>query len=112
MVDSVVEAVGADAAVAMAIQLAGPGGTTSVVGVNQNMQFTFPMALAFAKSLTFRIGMCSVQCHWPELIPLIRAGRLHPERVITHHIPLSDGARAYNLFDARESGALKMVLTN
>jgi threonine dehydrogenase-like Zn-dependent dehydrogenase len=111
MVDCVVEAVGADATVLMAIQLAGPGGTTSVVGVNQNMQFTFPMALAFVKSLTFRIGMCSVQCHWPQLVPLIRGGRLHPERFISHRMPLSEGARAYELFDARADGALKMVLT-
>ena len=89
----------------------GPGGTTSVVGVNQNMKFAFPMALAFVKSLTFRIGMCSVQCHWPQLVPLIRAGRLHPERFISHRMPLSEGARAYELFDARADGALKMVLT-
>ncbi len=111
MVDCVVEAVGADATVLMAIQLAGPGGTTSVIGVNQNMQFNFPMVLAFVKSLTFRIGLCSVQCHWPQLVPLVRAGRLHPERFISHRMPLSEGARAYELFDGRADGALKMVLT-
>jgi threonine dehydrogenase-like Zn-dependent dehydrogenase len=111
MVDCVVEAVGADATVLMAIQLAGSGGTASVVGVNQSMQFNFPMALAFVKSLTFRIGMCSVQCHWPDLVRLIRGGRLHPERFISHRMPLAEGARAYELFDSREGGALKMVLT-
>jgi threonine dehydrogenase-like Zn-dependent dehydrogenase len=75
------------------------------------MQFTFPMALAFVKSLTFRIGMCSVQCHWPDLVRLIRGGRLHPERFISHQMPLAEGAKAYELFDRREDGALKMVLT-
>jgi threonine dehydrogenase-like Zn-dependent dehydrogenase len=49
--------------------------------------------------------------HWPELIPLIQGGRLHPERFVTHEMPLSDGAEAYRLFDAREAGALKMVMT-
>jgi threonine dehydrogenase-like Zn-dependent dehydrogenase len=111
MVDCVVEAVGADATVLMALQLAGAGGAASVVGVNQSMQFNFPMALAFVKSLTFRIGLCSVQCHWPELVPLIRGGRLHPERFISHRLPLADGAKAYELFDGRNDGALKMVLT-
>ena len=43
--------------------------------------------------------------------PLIQGGRLHPERYITHQMPLSQGAEAYRLFDAREAGALKMVLT-
>ena len=111
MAECVVEAVGSDTTIGMAIALASTGGTASVIGVNQNMQFTFPMALAFVKSLTFRIGMCSVQAHWPDLVRLIRAGRLHPERTISHRLPLSDGAEAYRLFDAREGGALKMVLT-
>ena len=112
MVDAVVEASGSDATVAMAIALAGIGGTASVVGVNLTPAFQFPMALAFIKNLTFRIGTCSVQCHWPELIALIQGGRLHPERFISHHLPLSEGAEAYRLFDARTAGALKMVLTS
>lgn len=111
MADSVVEASGSDATVSMAIALAGVGGTASVVGVNLAPAFQFPMALAFVKNMTFRIGTCSVQCHWPELIPLIQNGRLHPELFISHHMPLSQGAEAYRLFDARSDGALKMVLT-
>jgi threonine dehydrogenase-like Zn-dependent dehydrogenase len=91
--------------------LSGLGGTTSVVGVNLSPKFEFPMALAFVKNTTFRIGTCSVQCHWPELVPLIQGGRLHPDRFISHHFPLSEGAEAYRLFDACEEGALKMVLT-
>jgi threonine dehydrogenase-like Zn-dependent dehydrogenase len=69
------------------------------------------MGLAFSKNLTFRIGGCSIQCHWPELIPLIREGRLHPERMISHQMPLSEGESAYRMFDGRADGALKMVLT-
>jgi threonine dehydrogenase-like Zn-dependent dehydrogenase len=110
-VDCAVEASGSDATVGMAITLTGRGGVASVVGVNLSPAFQFPMALAFVKNMTFRIGTCSVQCHWPQLVPLIQAGRLHPERVISHHLPLSQGREAYRLFDARESGALKMVLT-
>ena len=111
-VDCAVEASGSDATVAMAIALTGLGGVVSVVGVNLSPAFQFPMALAFIKNMTFRIGTCSVQCHWPELVPLVQAGRLHPERVVSHHLPLSQGAEAYRLFDAREHGALKMVLTS
>jgi threonine dehydrogenase-like Zn-dependent dehydrogenase len=44
-------------------------------------------------------------------VPLIRGGRLHPERFISHRLPLADGAKAYELFDGRLDGALKMVLT-
>ncbi len=110
-VDCVVEASGGDVTIAMGLQLAGIGGIVSVIGVNQSPKFDFPMAMAFFKNTTFKIGTCSVQCHWPELVPLVREGRLHPERMITHTMPLSEGAEAYRLFDAREGGALKMVLT-
>jgi threonine dehydrogenase-like Zn-dependent dehydrogenase len=110
MADSVVEAVGADATIALSLRLAGRGGTVSVIGVNQDRTFGFPMGRAFGMGLTFRIGMCSVPETWPELIPLIQTGRLRPERYISHVLPLSDGARAYDLFDRRADGALKMVL--
>jgi threonine dehydrogenase-like Zn-dependent dehydrogenase len=82
-----------------------------VIGVNQTPNFDFDMRAAFFKGLTFTIGTCSVQQYWPELIALIRGDRLHPERFISHEMPLSAGAEAYRLFDAREAGALKMVMT-
>jgi 2-desacetyl-2-hydroxyethyl bacteriochlorophyllide A dehydrogenase len=111
MADCAVEAVGADATINLAIKVVGRAGTVSVIGVNQTRRFAFDMAVAFVKGLTFRIGTCSVQAHWPELVPLIQQGRLRPERFITHEMPLSDGAEAYRLFDARQAGALKMVMT-
>ena len=46
----------------------------------------------------------------PELIALVRSGRLHPERQISHRMKLSEGTEAYRLFDRREAGTLKMVL--
>lgn len=111
MLDSVVECVGADATISLSIGLAKRWGTVSAIGVNQSMDFKFPMGLAFVKGLKFAIGTCSVQSHWDELIALIRAGRLDPEKFITHRMSLSEGAEAYRLFDAREDGALKMILT-
>lgn len=110
MLDCVVEAVGSDATIKMALMLAGLRGHVSVIGVNQTRDFAFPMGLSFVKGLTFHIGTCSVQSHWPELVPLIRNGRLHPEKFITHEMKLSEGAEAYRLFDARQKGALKTVM--
>jgi 2-desacetyl-2-hydroxyethyl bacteriochlorophyllide A dehydrogenase len=111
MADSAVECVGADATIKLAMGLVGRSGAVSAIGVNQNQQFDFPMGVAFFKGLTFRIGTCSVQDTWPALVPLIRQGRLHPEAFISHTMPLSEGAEAYRLFDARKDGALKMVMT-
>jgi 2-desacetyl-2-hydroxyethyl bacteriochlorophyllide A dehydrogenase len=111
MSDSVVECVGADPAIHLSLAVVKPTGTVSCIGVNQTMDFKFPMALAFIKNLTFRTGTCSVPEHWAELIALIEADKLHPERMISHHMKLSEGAEAYRMFNARENGAMKMVLT-
>jgi threonine dehydrogenase-like Zn-dependent dehydrogenase len=110
MVDCVVEAVGADVTINLSLRLAARRGTVSVIGVNQDRKFDFPMGRAFGLGLTFRIGTCSVPEEWPQLIPLIQSGRLHPEKFISHVMPLSAGEEAYALFDARDKGALKMVL--
>jgi 2-desacetyl-2-hydroxyethyl bacteriochlorophyllide A dehydrogenase len=111
MAQRAVECVGADATINIAIGAVGRGGVVSCIGVNQNPNFSFNMAGAFFRGLTFKTGTCSVQEYWPELIALIRQGRLNPERTISHHMPLAQGAEAYRLFDAREGGAMKMVMT-
>lgn len=108
--DCVVEAVGADATVDLSLRLVRKRGTVSVIGVQQSRRYAFPLERAFAGGLTFRTGTCSVPEELPALIPLIRAGRLKPERYISHRLPLAEGEEAYRLFDKRENGALKMVL--
>lgn len=111
MADCAVECVGADATIRQSIDYVGRFGTVSVIGVNQNQQFNFPMGLAFFRGLNFKIGCCSVPEHWPALVPLIQAGRLHPERTITHRLTLDRGEEAYAIFDGRKDGALKVVMT-
>lgn len=112
MVDCIVEAVGADATISLALKLVAKRGFVSVIGVSQSRHFAFPMKRAFAMGLTFRIGTCSVPEHWPELIPLIQSGLLRPERYISHFLPLKEGVRAYEMFDTRTDGTLKVILVN
>ncbi len=109
--DCVVEVVGSDATVDFALRLVKRRGTVSVIGVQQSRRFAFPLERAFAAGLTFRIGTCSVPEELPALFPLVQSGRLRPEKYVSHRMPLSQGAEAYRLFEAREAGALKMVLT-
>ena len=110
-VDCVVEVVGSDATVDFALRLVRRRGTVSVIGVQQSRRFAFPLERAFAAGLTFRIGTCSVPEELPALFPLVQSGRLSPEKYVSHRMALSQGAEAYRLFEAREAGALKMVLT-
>lgn len=110
LADSVIEAVGSDATVTMALKLVRMEGTVSVVGVNHNMQFPFPLGAALSRGITFRVWTTSVAESWPELVPLVLQGRLNPAQFITNHIPLADGAEAYRLLDSRADGVVKAVL--
>jgi 2-desacetyl-2-hydroxyethyl bacteriochlorophyllide A dehydrogenase len=108
--DAVIEAVGADETIGLALRLVRNSGVVSVIGVNFNLAFPFPMGLAMMKNVTFKIGVCPVPELWHSLVPLVRAGRLHPERVFTHRLPLARGAEAYEMFDQKKEGVLKVLL--
>ncbi|WP_028938141.1 alcohol dehydrogenase catalytic domain-containing protein [Pseudonocardia spinosispora] len=109
-VDAVIEAVGADQTIALAIKIARRGGRVSVIGVNQNRAFGVDLLTAQLNELEFAIGLCSVQYELPTLFALVEGGRLRPSEVVTHRMPLSDGAEAYRLFAAREGGVGKILL--
>ncbi|HEY1826452.1 MAG TPA: zinc-binding dehydrogenase, partial [Acidimicrobiales bacterium] len=108
--ESVIEAVGADATVLDALQCAATGGTVSVVGVNLNLALPFPMALVFLKSLTLRAVFAPIPGTWSALVPLIQAGRFELPETFTHRFGLSQVADAYELFDSRRDGVLKVLL--
>lgn len=107
---AVIEAVGSDASIQGALALVRRGGVVSVVGVNTNPAFPFPMVLALLKGITFRIGVCPVPGFWRRLLPLVAHGRLRPDFVFTHRMRLAQGAEAYELFAARRDGVLKVLL--
>jgi threonine dehydrogenase-like Zn-dependent dehydrogenase len=53
--------------------------------------------------------VANVHAYMRPLLDLVEAGRLHPERVISHRLRLDQVEEAYRLFDRRE--ATKVVLT-
>lgn len=109
-VDAVIEAVGVDQTIALALKLARRGGRVSVVGVSQNRAFGVDMLGAQLNELEFAIGLCSVQYELPALFALVEGGRLRPSEVVSHRMPLSEGAEAYRMFAARDAGVSKIIL--
>ncbi|HSS60362.1 MAG TPA: alcohol dehydrogenase family protein [Candidatus Limnocylindrales bacterium] len=107
--DSSIECVGLLPAVDTAIHVVRGGGTISMVGVPSAVLGEFPYMRMWLKSLTFRAGWCNVQKYMRPLLDLIAAGRLQPEKIISHRMKLEDAAEAYRMFDQRE--ATKIVLT-
>lgn len=107
--DYVMEAVGRQETLNNAIAVSAPGGAVSVVGVfQQPVSINAPRMLA--KSTTLTIGMGDLG-RIQELIDLIAAGRLDLTPLITHRMPLDDVIAAYDIFERRTDGAIKILLT-
>lgn len=107
--DSSIECVGLTAAVDTAVHVVRGGGTVSMVGVPSVVTGEFHYMRFWLKALTFRAGWCNVQKYMRPLLDLIAAGRLQPEKIISHRMKLEDAEEAYRIFDARQ--ATKIVLT-
>ncbi|MFF6980898.1 alcohol dehydrogenase catalytic domain-containing protein [Streptomyces sp. NPDC008343] len=108
--DAVVEAVGSDATIELALKAVRQAGRVSVIGVSHSKAFPFHMGLAQIKELEFAIGLCSIHYELPTLIALAQARRITPEVVVSHRFPLSQGPAAYELFADRSDGVRKILL--
>lgn len=106
--DVVIEAVGSPDALASAFRLPRPSGTVSVVGVFNDDEVPFPIGDLWLKNVSVKMGLCNVQKHMDELIPLVAAGILDPTVIISHTLRLEEAPKGYELFDARE--ATKVLL--
>jgi alcohol dehydrogenase len=108
-VDAVIEAVGLDQTIALAVSAARREGRVSVIGVSQNDAFPFRMQAAQTKELQFSVGLCSAQRELPTLLALTASGRLCPGAVVTHHLSLADGPNGYTLLSERAPGVGKIA---
>jgi len=87
------------------------GGVVSVVGVYGGFIDKFPMGSIVNRSLTLRSGQCHVQRYTKPLLEHIQAGRLDPSFVITHHLPLKEAPRGFDMFANKTDDCEKVVLT-
>ena len=108
--DAILEAVGSAAAMRLAYELVRPGGVISTVGVHTESGFAFSPAEAYDKNLTYRIGRCPARALLAEAMKMLRAFREPIRAIVTHELPLSQGAEGYRLFDEKREGCLKVVL--
>lgn len=87
------------------------GGIVSVPGVYAGFIHGFLFGDAFEKGITFKMGQTHVQRFLPELLDAIQAGKLHPNEIISHRLPLSQAAQGYRMFDKKEDHCRKVILT-
>jgi hypothetical protein len=88
------------------------GGTVSLSGVYGGMTDPMPMLSMFDKGLTLRMGQANVRRWVGDILPLVSdAGDpLGVMDFATHHLPLADAAHAYEIFQKKRDGAIKIVL--
>ncbi|WBG92965.1 glutathione-dependent formaldehyde dehydrogenase (plasmid) [Pantoea piersonii] len=86
------------------------GGVVSVPGVYAGFIHGFMFGDAFDKGLTFKMGQTHVQAYLPRLLSLIEQGLLTPEEIVTHHMPLEEAARGYEIFEKRKDDCRKVIL--
>ncbi|MFL5759425.1 MAG: zinc-dependent alcohol dehydrogenase [Thermomicrobiales bacterium] len=94
-----------------AIRSVRKGGTVAVIGDFIGYANQFPVGAMMEKGLTIRGGQVNIQKYWRDLLQRIEAGQIDPTFVITHRMPLDRAAEAYALFDKKDDGVIKVVLT-
>ena len=87
------------------------GGIVSVPGVYTGFLHGFLFGDIFEKGITVKTGQTHVQRFLPELLTHIGEGRLSPEVIVSHRLPLSEAARGYRVFDGKQEDCRKVVLT-
>jgi threonine dehydrogenase-like Zn-dependent dehydrogenase len=99
------------AAVYSAIEIVRRGGTVSLSGVYGGMADPLPLLTMFDKQLQFRMGQANVK-HWvDDIMPLLTDDDpLGVDTFHTHKISLDDAPDAYEKFQKKEDGYIKILI--
>ena len=106
--DRVVEVAGGEDTFRMAWMCARPNAVVTVVALYDRPQ-TLPLPEMYGKNLTFKTGGVD-GCDCAEILRLIGAGELDTTPLITHRFPLSRIGEAYELFEHRRDGVIKVAI--
>jgi threonine dehydrogenase-like Zn-dependent dehydrogenase len=95
----------------LAIDIVRRGGTISLIGVYGGMADPLPMLTIFDKQIQLRMGQANVKRWADDIMPLLMNGDpLGVEDFHTHQLPLERGPEAYETFQKKEDGAVKILL--
>ena len=104
------------------VQSVRPSGKIGVVGVfvpqdpgaadklSKQGRIAFDWGLLWQKGQTVGTGQANVKAYNRALRDLIAEGKAKPSFIVSHKIPLSEAADAYQHFDNRDEGWTKVIL--
>jgi L-idonate 5-dehydrogenase len=105
--DVLFECSGVSAALSAAVPAMRPKGTIVQLGLGGDM--TLPLQTMTAKELTLK-GSFRFHAEFALAVEMMRAKRLNVAPLVTHHMPLSDAQKAFELASDRQT-AIKVHLT-
>ena len=106
--DVVLEVAGAESTFRLAWECARPNGLVTVVALYDQAQI-LPLPDMYGKNLTFKTGGVD-GCDCEETLRLIAEGKLNTEPLITHTYPLERIEEAYELFEGKRDGVIKVAV--
>ena len=93
-----------------AVRSVAKAGTIGIIGVYPPQAHAFPIGEAMNKNLTIKAGNCNHRRYVPRLVELVRSGVVDPQTVVTQLEDVSGAIEAYEAFDDRRPGWLKVEL--
>ncbi|MGQ0482133.1 MAG: zinc-dependent alcohol dehydrogenase [Pseudonocardia sp.] len=94
-----------------AIDMVRRGGTISLSGVYGGMADPMPMLKMFDKQIQLRMGQANVHRWVPDILPLLGdEDPLGTADFATHRLPLSAAPEAYQTFQEKRDGMIKVLL--
>jgi threonine dehydrogenase-like Zn-dependent dehydrogenase len=88
------------------------GGTISLSGVYGGSADPMPMMDLFDKQIQLRMGQANVRRWVKDIMPLLEddADPLGVQDLATHKLPLDQAPHAYEIFQKKQDGAIKILL--
>ena len=88
------------------------GGTLSITGVYAGYINLFNLGDLFDRQITIRMGQANVRRWVDDILPLLEdeGDPLAIDDFTTHRLPLAEAPAAYEMFQKKEDGAIKVVL--
>ena len=94
-----------------AIDIVRRGGTISLSGVYGGAADPLPMLTLFDKQIQLHMGQANVKKWVSEIMPLLTDDDpLGVDTFATHILPLAEAPHAYDIFQKKQDGAVKIIL--
>ncbi|MEC1607141.1 zinc-dependent alcohol dehydrogenase [Bacillus halotolerans] len=85
-------------------------GTVQLTGAYISQADGFPLGDFFTRNVSVKMGQAPVIHLMPMLYQLVEQQEIDPTDIITHKLSLADAPRAYDIFDKKEDGNIKVIL--